>query len=107
MCRVFHEGVLVTSFFASREFSACTNRYLVIYLSHGDAQGEAEMESKKMNTINGVEITTENFHENSSLATQALNLVLFGEEQEINGVKYAAGDYEGVKSALSSIGYKF
>ena len=40
----------MTSFFASSEFSACTNRYLVIYLSHGDAQGEAGMESKIMNT---------------------------------------------------------
>lgn len=60
-----------------------------------------------MNTINGVVITEENFSENSCLATQALNLVLFGEDQEINGVTYAAGDYEGVKAALGDIGYIF
>ena len=60
-----------------------------------------------MNTINGVVITKENFYENSCLATQALNLVLFGEEQEINGVTYSAGDYDGVKSALAFIGYEF
>ena len=60
-----------------------------------------------MGTINGVVITEENFSENSCLATQALNLVLFGEDQEINGVTYGAGDYEGVKAALGSIGYIF
>ena len=58
-----------------------------------------------MNTINGVVITEENFYENSSLATQAINLVLFGEKQEINGVIYS--DYTEVKTALSTIGYEF
>lgn len=59
-----------------------------------------------MNTINGVEITAENFIENSALATQ-VSLLLFGAEMDINGVIYREDQYDDAVAKLEEIGYKF
>ena len=48
MCRVFHEGVRVTSFFFVSNSVLALMAIRLYLLTHGDAQGEAEMESKKM-----------------------------------------------------------
>ena len=48
MCRVFHEGVLVTSFLFVLNLVLALISIRLYILTHGDAQGEAGTESNKM-----------------------------------------------------------